>query len=75
MPCPGCGREREETVTYEQVIRRGDDFSSGGKKRSYEISYREEYGSKVLFRTERCRSLRGALTEAREKLNELEVKT
>jgi len=78
MPCADCGRECEETVTYRQVIWRSDDYGREGlrehKRRTYEISFRQEYGMQnVLFRTERYRSFREALIEAHKKLDEMGI--
>ena len=81
MKEPVCGRNCPlgkcgQTVTYEQIIWRSDNYSGGNShRRIYDISYRER-GSRtggdgtLLFRTERHSSFREALIEMCELLDE-----
>jgi len=74
MPCGDCKRNCIETVTYEQRIFRSDDYSSGKKKRTYEIAFVSKYSRGNLFATERHHSLREALVQAHRTLDHLGLK-
>ena len=74
MPCSDCKRNCKETVNYEQRIYRSDDFFSGRKTRTYEISYVRQYSRGSLFKTGRHHSLRDALLEAHKTLDRMGLK-
>lgn len=76
IPCPDCKKDCNITVTYEQRLYRSDSYWGKKKTRTYEISFvgQDSYTSRTLFRTERYHSLREALLEAHEKLEQMGLK-